>query len=155
MEQSKHDIAALAGMDGSPVGVYVDGKFFKMGQFSQADYVDCHEWKKGEAIAGVLEAAPTNFHPTTIDIKAKAIAQIAMEPVDPIKLLLDDKCFERLAFLGAKRGGDYPVAGQWELFVLKLDRRGRQELQAAVWACSGFSVPKKDVAEAANAAANP
>ena len=32
---------------------------------------------------------------------------------------------------------------------------GYQELQAAVWKCSGFTVTKKDDAEAANATANP
>ena len=150
MDDSKMDIS---GMDGSPVGVYVSGVFFKMGQLSQADYVDCAAWKTAQAVEVIIAAAPQNFRPDTIDIKAAAIARVMDQPVDPIKLLTDVKCVERLAFLAVQRGGPYP--GNWGGFVANLDKRGYQELLAAVWRCSGFSVPKKDEPEAANATQNP
>jgi hypothetical protein len=152
MDDKKQD---LIGLDGSPVGVYVSGQFFKMGQLSQADYVNCHEWKIAQAVEVIIAAAPQNFRPDTADIKAMAIAKIVESPVDPIRLLTDAKCIERLAFSAVQRAGPYP--GNWGGFVANLDKRGYQELQAAVWKCSGFTVPekKKDDAEDANANANP
>lgn len=160
MSDKPNDLTALEGMDGSPVGVSVAGKFFKMGMLSQVDYVDCAAWKTAQAVEVVIAASPQNLRPDTTEIKAAAIARIMESPVDPIRLLTDVKCIERLAFYAVERGGPdgYPGArdeGGWKFFVLKLDKRGYQELQAAVWKCSGFSVPKKDESEAANATANP
>jgi hypothetical protein len=152
---SEHNLNNLAGMDGSPVGVYVDGKFFKMGQLAQADYIDCAAWKSGQAIEVIIAACPQNFRPDTTEIKAAAIARIMDSPADPLKMLGDAKCIERLAFLAAKRGGDWPDQGNWTFFVMKLDKRGYQELQEAVWKCSGFAVTKKADPEAANATENP
>lgn len=156
MEGEEHDLNVMAGMDGSPVGVYVSGKFFKMGQLCQADYVDCAAWKSAQSVEVVIAAAPQNFRPDTTEIKAAAIARIMAEPADPLKMLTDVRCIERLAFLAAQRGGEWPASGNWLGFTKKLDKRGYQELQQAVWQVSGFAVEKKssDV-EAANATANP
>jgi hypothetical protein len=155
MMDERHDVKDLAGMDGSPVGVYVSGQFFKMGQLTQADYVDCAAWKSAQALEVVIAAAPQNFRPDTIELKAVAIARIMDAPADPLKMLGDAKCIERLAFLAVQRGGDWPAEGNWLGFTRKLDKRGYQELQEAVWKISGFTVVKKTEAEAANATENP
>ncbi|MDO8631195.1 MAG: hypothetical protein Q7R41_11945 [Phycisphaerales bacterium] len=155
MEQPKHDVSGIAGLDGSPVGVYVGGQLFKMGQLSQADYVDCAAWLAGKSIDTIMASSPTDNRPVVAEIKAAAISRLFDAPVDPIKMLIDVRCIERLAYLAAKRGGDYPIGGQWELFAMKLDKRGYFELQSAVWKVSGFAVEKKPDSEAANATPNP
>jgi hypothetical protein len=156
MMDEPRDLNAMAGLDGSPVGVYVSGQFFKMGQLSQADYVDCAAWKAAQAIEVVIAAAPQNFRPDVSEIKASAIQRIMCEPADPLKMLSDVRCIERLAFLAVQRGGEWPPTGNWLGFTMKLDKRGYQELQQAVWKCSGFAVEAKaSDAEAANATANP
>jgi hypothetical protein len=154
MEEPRN-LNALAGMDGSPVGVYVGGRLFKMGQLSQADYVDCAAWKASQAIEVVIAAAPQNFRPDVTEIKASAIQRIMLEPADPLKMLSDARCIERLAFLAVQRGGEWPPDGNWLGFTMKLDKRGYQELQQAVWQCSGFAVAKASEPEAANATENP
>jgi len=155
MTNESHDIKALEGMDGGPVGVYVGGQFFKMGQLTQVDYVDCAAWRSAQAVEIVIAAAPQNFRPDTTEIKAASIARLLDMPADPLKMLTDVRCIERLAFLAAQRGGDWPASGNWLGFTMKLDKRGYQELQQAVWKASGFVVEKKTEPEAANASANP
>lgn len=155
MVNERNDISDLAGMGGDAVLCHVNGKAFKMGQLTQADYVECAQWKSAKAIDVIIAASPTNLRPDTQEIKASSIARILNAPMDPLTLLSDVQCLEYLAFLCVKRGGEYPEQGNWTFFTKNLDKRGYQELQESVWKCSGFRVVEKQEGEAANATTNP
>lgn len=155
MMDEQHDIKALAGMDGSPVGVHVGGRFFKAGQLSQADYVEVWSELADAKVEKIFAAAPQNFRPDTIELKAKTIQLLMDSPAIALNMLGDGKCLTPLAYRCVKAGGDWPVSGNFLGFVMKLDNRGYQELQEMVWKCSGFTVTKKSDAEDANATANP
>jgi hypothetical protein len=158
MTDQPHNLKDLEGLDGAPLGCYVQGKFYKAAQLSMADYVDCALWRDTLAIEKIFAAAPQNFRPDTSDIKAQAIARLADNPVDPLKLLTDARCYERLAFYCLKRGGEYPGPRDDSgimFFIQNLDRRGNEELRDMIWRCSGFTVTKKSEQGDANATGNP
>lgn len=155
-----NDIKTMEGMDDSPVGVCVGGKFFKMGMLRESDYIDCMAWKSAQAAEALLAIGRDN-RPDTMALKADSIARIMDWPVEPIRMLNDAKCWDRLAFYAAIRGGDYPGQrdeGGWKYFMSHLDAQGLLDLHEALWRVSGFpykKIVKATGPEDANATENP